>query len=93
MTKLFRSRDFVIQVFDGSPIRLSINRTELNSEGDWKDGITWHEIQDIKRGCGYGDRDAVEAYPRDCDLVDVANIRHIWIVEPEAVPFFWRRSP
>ena len=33
--------------------------------------------------------EAVEVYPPDVDVVNVANIRHLWI-PPEGMPFTWK---
>lgn len=46
---------------------------------------------DIKRQLGYGDFDAVEVYPKDNDVVNVANIRHLFILN-EPLPFIWRKN-
>jgi len=48
-------------------------------------------LQEIKSAVGYGDRDAVEIFPAQKDLVNVANMRHLWIV-PESIPFAWRKD-
>lgn len=88
--KVMRSREFFVQIFGGELPRLTISRTEINKHGDWKEGISWEELMDIKSGCGFGDRDAVEAFPKDKDVVNVANMRHLWIVSPEYSKFFWR---
>ena len=53
-------------------------------------GIDWEDLMMIKRGVGYGNSDAVEAFPKDCDTVNVANMRHLWIVPAEFTKFFWR---
>lgn len=86
--RVFRSRDYLVQVYvsDGD-IRISACRTELDSEGYWKDGISWEELQRIKNECGFADKCAVEIYPPEADVVNVANMRHLWIYEP---PFMWR---
>jgi hypothetical protein len=88
--KVLRSREFLVQVFNGEFTRLTISRTEIDRHGNWKDGISWEEMQSIKKACGFGDHDAVEAFPKDKDLVNVANMRHLWIVPPEYSKFFWR---
>ncbi|HBL8902008.1 TPA: hypothetical protein LTW63_004002 [Enterobacter hormaechei] len=72
-------------------IRLSINTTSMGGSGRWKDGITWDALQEIKNAVGYQDRDAVEIFPAQKDLVNVANMRHLWIV-PESIPFAWRKD-
>jgi hypothetical protein len=91
MIAVWRSRDYLVQVYAERPglHRLSINRSELAADGGWQDGISWEEIQRIKSECGFGDRDAVEIYPCDGDVVNVANIRHIWVFD-EPLDFAWR---
>lgn len=59
--------------------RLTVNRRELQANGSWKDGITWDELQLVKSDCGFGNYDAVEVYPADDKLVNVANMRHLWV--------------
>lgn len=90
--KVMRSCDFLVQVFnEGNAItRLSVNRTMTGYDGRWVDGITWDELQDLKRQAGYGDFMAVEIYPDDFNKVNVANMRHLWIL-PEPLPFAWKR--
>jgi hypothetical protein len=90
--RVWRSRHFVVQVhLNKGWTRLSVCRADLDSHGRWKDGITWDELQRLKREAGYGDQEAVEVYPADADVVDVANIRHLWIV-PAGMPFTWRKE-
>lgn len=89
---IYRSHDFLVQVFQerDAIVRLSINRTDINRDGMWLDGITWDQLQWCKSQCGYGNFDAVEAYPPDKDVVNVANIRHLWVFTEAREPFFWR---
>lgn len=91
--RVWRSRSYLVQEYiEAAPVsvRLSILRTTLDPQaGRWVDGITWDELQRIKREVGYGDRDAVEIYPADRDVVNVANLRHLWVLA-EPVPFAWR---
>jgi hypothetical protein len=89
--RVLRSRDFLVQVFPEPPpvhVRLSINRTSLQGQR-WQDGITWDELQRLKHEAGYGDCDAVEVFPADRDVVNVANMRHLWVMA-EPVSFAWR---
>lgn len=91
-SRIFRSRDFLVQEFPAlipAVVRLSVCRTTLNGER-WKDGVSWDDLQRLKRECGYGDRDAIEIYPSDADVVNVANMRHIWVMA-EPVPCAWRK--
>lgn len=90
--RVWRSREFLVQEFlepaAGVLVRLSVNRTQL-SGGRWSENITWDELQRIKREVGYGTSDAVEVYPCDADVVNVANMRHLWVLA-EPLPFAWR---
>lgn len=84
---------FLVQDFqeENNVVRLSVNTTSMANSGRWKDGITWDALQEIKNAVGYADRDAVEIYPSERDVVNVANMRHLWIL-PVAIPFAWRRD-
>lgn len=94
VTNAWRNRDFLVQEHqDNGHIRLSVNRTDISLEtGDWIAGITWDELQTIKRGCGYASAWAVEVFPSDSAIVNVANIRHLWIL-PEPPEFGWKLKP
>lgn len=94
LSRVLRNRDFLVQIYaeEGDVLRLSIHRCAFNrAAGRWVDGITWDDLQHLKTLAGFADRVALEVYPPDSDKVDVANIRHLWIV-PEAPSFMWRLS-
>lgn len=92
--RCWRSRRFAVQLYAISHadipglLRLSVNRSAMKSDGRWEDGITWDELQQIKHDVGYGDYYAIEVYPRDGDLVNDANMRHLWIL-PLPLPIGW----
>ena len=48
---------------------------------DFTDGITWDELQEIKRDCGFGDKDAIEFYPKDIDVFNTGNVRHLFVID------------
>lgn len=90
--RVLRSREFLVQEFpaDGMALaRLSVNITAMDSDR-WRDGIPWEDLQRLKAEAGYPMHDAVEVYPRAVDVVNVANMRHIWIMR-DALPFAWRK--
>lgn len=91
---VWRSREFLVQVFrvHDALTRLSICRTEIDDAGNWKDHITWDELMWLKEHCGYADKDAVEVFPRKKDVVNVANMRHLWVFD-ELQPYVWRDRP
>jgi hypothetical protein len=93
--RVWRSRGFLVQEYaEPAPVlvRLSVLRTTLDAKtGRWVDSITWDQLQDIKAQCGYAGRDAVEVYPRERDTVNVANLRHLWVMR-EPLAFAWRMA-
>jgi hypothetical protein len=93
LVKVWRSREFLAQLYEeqGGYRRLSVSRTTVDHASQrWEQGITWDELQRLKREAGFGDVDAVEVYPRDCDVVNVANMRHLFLMN-EPLPFAWRK--
>lgn len=92
----FRSKDYLVQVFkeDRPPAlyRLSVNRTVLaQGPGGWGSEISWEDLQRIKSQCGFGGYDAVEVYPHDLDVVNVSNMRHLWVLK-EPLSYAWRKD-
>lgn len=79
--KAWVSRKYLVQAYTEPNfcVRLSICRSTLNTGGGWDDKLTWDELQAIKREVGLGDWYGVEVYPRDSDVVNVANFRHLWL--------------
>ncbi|NPU91418.1 MAG: hypothetical protein HPY82_05840 [Gammaproteobacteria bacterium] len=86
------SRDFLVQVFSESNgiRRLSVNRAKRKGS-KWADQITWDELWEIKKQVGYPDSYAIEIFPRRADLVNVANMRHLWVL-PEPLQVGWFRT-
>lgn len=93
--RALRSRDFICLVYDyggaGPNVRLSICRTSMRADGHYVDGITWDELQQLKAEAGYSNRWAVEVYPPAHEVVNVANMRHLWLLDDERIG--WRRDP
>jgi hypothetical protein len=82
---------FLVQIFDeGHSLRMSVNRV-TQTGGKWDENITWDELQEIKGLIGRGNKQAIEIYPRDCDVVNVANMRHLWIL-PKTLPMGWKNK-
>jgi hypothetical protein len=92
---LWRSRHYLVQKYEASSpaadvvaLRLSVNRVTMGADGRWVDGLSWEELMRCKRECGYGEWYAVEVYPRDRDIVNDANMRHLWLFS-EPLPVGW----
>jgi hypothetical protein len=83
---VWRSRDYLVQqwpepAFNGVEMRrLTVNRVNLGSNGHWHADIPWDDLQRCKRETGHGDWYAVEIYPRERDIVHIANMRHLWLL-------------
>ena len=92
VVEVWRSSGFLVQVYrEAGHIRLSVCRTHLGNDGKWDGDITWDELQRLKAECGRGDQTAVEIYPPEVHVVNVANMRHLWLLD--APPsFMWRNN-
>lgn len=93
ITEIWVSKRFRVVVYrhiDGTE-SLVVHRFSIDLKQDrWEGGITWDELQDIKRRCGRGHKMAVEVYPADDNIVDADNNRHLWIIEnPSSLEFAW----
>ena len=91
---VFRSREFLVQVFDEGhdTLRLSVNRTDWDfTLGRWREDISWDDLQRLKEEAGYGGRWAVEIFPAADEVVNEANMRHIWLLKG-APTFAWRKG-
>lgn len=67
------SRRYVVQVYGDGRIAIRGNGGKVLE-------VSWSEIQDVKRAIGFGDHWAVEFYPADADVVDVAPMRWLWLL-------------
>ena len=71
---VWESDDYFVAAFmDQGFIRLDIERK------DRQDGITWDQLNAIKNACGFSEFDACEFFPRQRDVVNTANIRHLYV--------------
>lgn len=84
--KAWQSRTFMAQLYDvdsregRTVMRLSISRCTLKDDGRWDEDISWEELMQVKREVGYGDMYAIEVYPQDDEIVNDANMRHLWLL-------------
>ena len=87
--RVMRSSAFLAQIFasvnEGQ--RISICRCAITRDGDWRADISWEELMAVKSQCGFSDHWAVEVFPPDNEVVNAANMRHLWITTQPA--FAW----
>lgn len=99
--QVWRDADFLVTLYPtpqvcGAVYRLTVVRAAgvaMDGRGRvvYRDGITWDDLMQVKRDCGFANCWAVEVYPADEDVVNVANMRHLWILN-EAPAFAWRKA-
>lgn len=85
--RAWRSRHFVVQLFDlpgEGGRRLSVQRSRATqgvrpANRDLRP-ISWDELMAVKFEVGFGDTWAAELYPPDDAVVDVAPMRHLWLL-------------
>jgi hypothetical protein len=89
-SEVWRSNQHIVQIFplkDGAS-RMTVCRTMIGEDGRWLDGIKWDDLMRLKEECGYGRDWAVEIFPPSDCVVNVANMRHLWLV-PDPPAFAW----
>lgn len=97
-----RDADFLVMAYPvpgiecGATLRLTVVRAagvSMDGRGRvvYRDGITWDDLMQVKRDVGFANEWAVEVFPPDRDVVNVANMRHLWIL-PQAPAFAWRKG-
>ena len=80
------SAEFIASLFkQGEVWRLSIARADLSEVP-----MSWEELMQVKRDCEFGDCDALEVYPRDADIFNTGNVRHLYLTG--TVPFALRAN-
>jgi len=85
---VWKSAEYIVGLYAFQGIfRLTIQRADAGASP-----FSWDELMQIKRECGFGDHDCVEVYPRDCDIVNTANLRHLYIMSTP-LTFAMRAQP
>lgn len=91
--RCWRSRDYSAMLFRDRAsglLRLAITRVQLDKYTlEYRDGISWDALQQIKNETMGTDVWAVECYPPQHLVQNVANMRHLWILE-EPPAFGWK---
>ncbi len=92
LSRLYLAQQYACPPCNGIEVRrLSVNRVTARTVGgrsQWDADIPWEDLMRCKRDTGHDDWYAIEIYPRDRDIVNVANMRHLWLLA-EPLPIGW----
>lgn len=94
--RVFKNNKFLVQIiYCKETIRITVNRTEIqcmkrDGSPQWKESISWDELQEIKNYVGYENHWMVEIYPPKDKVENVANMRHLWLLD-RAPSFGWNK--
>lgn len=85
-TKVYENGDYAVLIrtvkTDWGPFIHAAMRNKENTD------IPWREMQRIKNELFGPERIGVEVFPKESELIDAANMYHIWILpENMALPF------
>jgi hypothetical protein len=92
LLQAWRSRGFLVQLYrePSGYLRMSVNRTTMDAEQRFAADLTWDELQTLKEQIGFGHMWAVECFPPDREVVNVQNMRHLFLLN-EPPPYGWRK--
>ena len=62
-------------------VRLSVRRTGY--DGNAQSFISWEDLQRIKNECLGEEQECIELYPKESDVVNKNNERHLWLYDGE----------
>jgi hypothetical protein len=88
----WHSEDFTVQVFAvaGAFVRLAINRNQqIFSPFLFEDGISRDTLRQIIRAVGYGDWHGIEIYPPQQHVLNIINVRHLWLLPKSPLGMAW----
>lgn len=92
--RAWRSRDYQAMLYidrDSGMKRLAITRVQIDRyTGEYREGISWDALQQIKNETMGEDCWAVECYPPQRYVQNVANMRYLWILDNEP-RFGWKQ--
>ena len=91
--EVWRSKKWLVILYveKNGNLRMTVNRATITKNGKWEAEITWDELMRCKREIGRGEQWAVECFPPDSEVVNVANMRHLFLLD-EPPSFGWRKE-
>jgi len=88
MTRAFNNTRYVVMINDNSPMTNNVVAIKAMIQRHDNEPIPnhWRELQDIKNELFGRHVTAIEFYPAESELMDVANIYWLWILPEGALP-------
>ena len=79
LTAFYVGRDYSVQVYVNDTTWGEVDHLLVRPH-DEKPVRSWSDFQALKNDlCGH-DRIAIEVFPAERDLIDVANVYHLWVL-------------
>lgn len=86
MTRAYSNNHYVVMINDVAKINgISAAKVMIQRHDDKPIPGHWRELQNIKNELFGAESTAVEFYPPESQLEDVANIYWLWLMPPESV--------
>jgi hypothetical protein len=82
----------VVKVGDTGMVRVTVYSAELENGVIKNMNYPWEFLQWCKAEAGYGEYDACEIYPKDEDVMNQINQRHLWVFVDVPAPTFITRT-
>ena len=86
MTRAYSNNRYVVMIDDNARIKgITAIKAMVQRHDDKPIPGHWRQLQNIKNELFGAEAAAVEFYPQESLLEDVANIYWLWVIPPEAV--------
>lgn len=86
MTRAFSNNRYVVMINDNARIKgIDAVKAMVQRHDDKPIQGHWRQLQNIKNELFGTDATAIEFYPPESELEDVANIYWLWVIPPTAV--------
>jgi hypothetical protein len=86
ITRAYSNNRYVVMINDNARIKgIAAIKVMVQRHDDRPIPGHWRQLQNIKNELFGVDATAIEVYPPESELVDVANIYWLWVIPPYAV--------
>lgn len=88
LTRAYQNNRYIVMINDNAPMTHDITAIKafVQTVDDQPIKNHWRKMQNIKNELFGPETTAIEYYPAESKLSDVANIYWLWILPPQALP-------